>query len=138
MGAIETGQVLDDVYYERKRQDVKWGEQNPPDGTGPDICPLALTDANLDLRTGAELERIFKAECQRVYQEGHGSWKDILLEEVFGALAEEDLIKLRVELIQSAAVIVAWVESIDRRRVRVCQYPDCHRDDAHSHNGWTP
>jgi hypothetical protein len=39
----------------------------------------------------------------------------IALEEVFEALVETDPAKLRDELLQVAAVAVAWVEAIDRR-----------------------
>jgi len=46
---------------------------------------------------------------------GRVSWADILLEEVFEALAEDDPAALRVELIQVAAVAVQWVEAIDRK-----------------------
>lgn len=47
-------------------------------------------------------------------EEGNVTYRDILLEEVFEAMAEEDAAKLRVELVQTAAVAVAWVEKIDR------------------------
>lgn len=45
---------------------------------------------------------------------GELTYKDIFLEEVFEALSEEDQEKLREELVQTAAVAVAWVEKIDR------------------------
>ena len=48
------------------------------------------------------------------YTGGEGTWADILREEYFEALAETDPARLRVELIQVAAVAVAWVEAIDR------------------------
>jgi len=38
------------------------------------------------------------------------------MEEVFEALAETDPEKLELELIQAAAVIVAWVEKLRRHR----------------------
>lgn len=39
----------------------------------------------------------------------------MLLEEVFEAMAESDLVKLRAELVQTSAVCVAWIEDIDSR-----------------------
>lgn len=47
----------------------------------------------------------------------HGglTWRHILAEEMFEALAESDPAKLRAELVQVAAVAVQWVEAIDRR-----------------------
>jgi hypothetical protein len=44
------------------------------------------------------------------------TWADILEEEIAEALAESDPVKLRAELVQSGAVIVAWIEAIDRAR----------------------
>jgi malonyl CoA-acyl carrier protein transacylase len=43
------------------------------------------------------------------------TWEHILTEEHYEAMAEEDPTRLREELIQVAAVAVAWVEAIDRR-----------------------
>jgi hypothetical protein len=106
--------VLREVAGERQRQTEKWGEQNHPDGTGPDLRILRLTDVNLDLRTGAELSDIFRRKCDRNLPH-EDNWRDILLEEVFEALAEKDAAHLRAELIQVAAVAAAWVEAIDRR-----------------------
>lgn len=91
--------VLGHVADERARQHEKWGEQNHPDGTGA-FKP--------------EADR-FRALTERMASIGQLCWWHILLEEVYEALAEEDPLLLREELIQSAAVIAAWVEAIDRR-----------------------
>jgi hypothetical protein len=48
-------------------------------------------------------------------QEGTTTWKHILREEFLEAMAEEDPEQLREELVQVAAVAVAWIEAIDRR-----------------------
>jgi hypothetical protein len=45
-------------------------------------------------------------------------WVDILEEEVAEAAAESDPAKLRAELVQVAAVAVAWIEAIDRRAAK--------------------
>ena len=42
------------------------------------------------------------------------TYRDIFLEEVFEAMAEHNPDKLRAELIQCAAVAIAWAEKIDR------------------------
>lgn len=109
--------ALSDVAEERIRQHAKWGEPNHPDGTGPHVLVLHHTDVNLDLRTGEELERIFTAKCQR-NTPAQDNWRDILLEEVFEAMAEDDSDALRKELVQVAAVAVAWCGAIDRRSQR--------------------
>ena len=94
-------EVLAAVADERLRQDERWGEQNHPDGTG------APADA-------ARADRL-KVEYAIASQNGALEWRGILLEEVYEALAESDPERLREELIQVAAVAVAWAECIDRR-----------------------
>lgn len=85
----EGSAVMTDVYMaisaERERQDAQWGEQNHPNGTG-----------GVDAR-------------------GEVTWRHILREEIAEAMAETNLVHLRAELIQAAAVCAAWVEAIDRR-----------------------
>jgi hypothetical protein len=96
----QTPRVLAEIASERARQDAKWGEQNHPDGTA---------------RQGDD----FLAEMARAICQANGSdrdnWRDILTEEVHEAYAELDPVRLRAELVQVAAVAVAWVEAIDRR-----------------------
>lgn len=90
-----------EVLGERERQDARWGEQNHPDGTG-DLVEVA--------------DAVFTRQlCDDAFRDGEGTWLHILAEEVAEAFAESDPAKLRVELIQVAAVAVAWVEAIDRR-----------------------
>jgi len=101
--------VLEEVLNERMRQEEKWGEQNHPDGTGPGV--------ELDNRHGLymdELANVHKNNTDLAAKYGDLTYKDIFLEEVFEALAEEDKEKLREELVQTAAVAVAWIEKIDR------------------------
>lgn len=95
-----TESVLRAVAEEREAQDAKWGEQNHPDGTG---LPEDAANANLA-----------REICQRAFATGQGTFADILTEEVMEAFAETDKAKLREELIQVAAVAVAWAEKIDR------------------------
>lgn len=107
--------AIEDVVAERARQDEKWGEQNHPDGTGPVSEPLhwLVTTNAAHLAVQATYDTDLHAG------QGDVTWTHILLEEVFEALAEEDHDKLRVELIQVAAVATQWVEAIDRREARL-------------------
>lgn len=93
--------VLMDIATERLAQDAKWGQQNHPDGTG-------LTGSTFAANTA-------RAICDMEHRAGRGTWNHIATEEFCEALAETDPAKLRVELVQSAAVLVAWIEAIDRR-----------------------
>jgi hypothetical protein len=96
-----TNRVLGEVFDERRRQDEKWGVQDHNDNTGRGEWKLAAD--------------YWKSVNQSRAQFGIPSWCYILLEEVFEALAETGPQLLRAELVQSAAVCVAWIEAIDRR-----------------------
>lgn len=100
--------VLREVLAERRQQDTKFGEQNHPDGTGPEHV-WAFTGP------AAYVADCARTECQRLFKEGYGTWLAVLREELAEAFAESDPVKLRDELVQVAAVAVNWVESIDRR-----------------------
>jgi len=92
--------VFDDVADERKRQDEKWGVQSHQNGTG------GHWSVEMDLA---------KLRCEQAEKgKGGPTWVHILDEEVLEAFCETDPVKLRVELIQVAAVAVAWVENLDR------------------------
>lgn len=99
-------QVLMEIAAERDRQDAKFGDQT------------RLRD-----RVAVEELEIYRieadwcrSECQLHHATPEGAtWTDILLEEVFEAVAEQDVDKLRAELVQVAAVAVAWIEALDKR-----------------------
>lgn len=97
--SVHRDEILTEVYNERTRQDEKWGVQNHPDGTSEFL---------------ATLRDEYRATTDRNAQEGRVTYYDILMEEVWEAMAEVDKAKLRTELIQVAAVTVAWVEKLDR------------------------
>lgn len=92
--------VLQEVRIERAVQDAKWGEQNHENGTGEDYKELAASA---------------RAICDLSAEEGVCTWEKILLEETLEACAEADPLALRKELVQVAAVAVAWIEAIDRK-----------------------
>lgn len=101
--------VLAEVEAELARQDELWGEQNHPDWTANDlgIAPMI------------EPARHAQGVCEEKFRNGCGSYSDILLEEVAEANDEEmagNEVNLREELVQVAAVAMAWIECIDRRR----------------------
>lgn len=100
--------ALGEVYAERERQDREWGEQNHPDGTGPEVVWSYTGPASFVAETA-------RHNCQLIAEEGYVTWRDIALEEIAEAFAEDDPAKLRDELVQVAAVAVAWIEAIDRR-----------------------
>lgn len=102
-----TARVLAEVAQERVRQDAKWGQQDHPDGTGPDG-----TLHGVKFSVWADQ---FRRTCQQAFADGAGTWLHVLAEEFAEAAAEGGPATLRAELIQVAAVAVAWTEAIDRR-----------------------
>ncbi len=110
--------VIADVLAERAAQDAKWGEQNHPDGTGHSTAPLEDHECLSVDMDAAALAELFRDRTESRFAGAGwvpGAWRDILLEEVFEALAEEDPDALRYELIQVAAVASQWAQAIDRR-----------------------
>ncbi|NEA21580.1 hypothetical protein G3I70_08560 [Actinomadura bangladeshensis] len=116
MAPSPTTLALAEVQAERAR----WGEQNHPDLDPHDID--AVTRHQYAFR--AQRWKEFNAQRAETGCEVKNrnpaavpctAWDGILLEEVYEALAEEDPVKLRDELIQAAAVAIAWAEAIDRR-----------------------
>jgi len=113
-----TDGVLDEVRLERERQDAKWGVQNHPD-LSPEI------DRSYPERTADEMgvpsAHTARSACEHLASRGALGYADIALEEFaesIEAAALGDVVELRKELVQTAAVIVAWIESIDRRGVK--------------------
>ena len=92
--------VLEDVSAERVAQHEKWGEQSHRNGT----CE-SMDTINLEWARDAYAEAAAS---------GNLSWREILTEEVAEAYAERNAARLRRELIQVAAVAVAWIEDLDR------------------------
>lgn len=98
-----TVRALSDVAAERMAQNAKWGPQHHLDGTST-IRYHILRD-----------EAIAQCDWESSWFLDGSTWRSILKEETFEAFAEEDQVKLRAELVQAAAVAVAWIEDIDSR-----------------------
>ena len=112
---------LAEVRAERARQDAKWGPQNHPDYDPHDIPEVVRHEYAFRAERWKEINaQRAESHCNASLRSIVGpctAWDGILLEEVYEALAEPDPAKLRAELIQTAAVCVAWVEALDRRVV---------------------
>lgn len=109
--------VLDEVRREREAQDERWGIQRRPSLDSV----LLHRPGGCDQRRIAEHYEIpsegrAKFLCEQAFEEGQGTWAHVLVEEVsetVGCLTDEGA--MRRELLQVAAVAVAWIEDIDRR-----------------------
>ena len=131
-----TAPVLAEVAAERGRQETKWGQQDHPDGTGPNTTPMAEivrgpANAIVNRHYAFGLAYQAKSATDAHAKDGTITYADIFLEEVFEALAEDDPAKLRAELIQCAAVAVAWAEKIDRdQAAEPATKTKCHSCDG--------
>lgn len=113
------GEVLAEVHDERQRQEDKWGEQNHPsiaDELLDHMADAQEVAAHYKIPTAAEA----KAACQKRADRGLCTYADILIEEVAEAVeaaitTDDTEAALRAELVQVAAVAVAWIEKIDRK-----------------------
>ncbi|KDN23202.1 hypothetical protein [Amycolatopsis rifamycinica] len=104
--------VLVKIAAERVRQDALWGEQNHPDGTGPDVEVAGLS------RRAADAAHTARFTTEMARAEGRLTWLHILREEVYEGFAEADPAALAEELIQVAATAACWAEAIERRTGR--------------------
>jgi len=106
--------IYEEIQAERVRQDEKWGQQNLPH-----VDPV-LAQRGASHQRIAEEHEIPTADrakfiCQTAADRGQCSWTAIAVEELSEAVeAHNDPVALRGELIQLAAVVVQWVEAIDR------------------------
>lgn len=147
-GVVETaGHELIEVMLERIAQHRKWGEQNHPNAadletvrefTGSRASPDADAAAITVLRSyGIPSANEARDMCEGAAKGGHVTWLHILLEEVceaaqVAAFADfndhrdgrrEQLEELRVELLQVAAVAVAWAEAVARQSSKLAHAP---------------
>ncbi len=93
--------VLAEVAARRENLDHKWRAlRNEQDGTGEHMVKMA---------------RLAREGCDEAFNTGRGSWCHVLAEDFAWAMAQAGHGGLRSELINVAAVAVAWIEDLDRR-----------------------
>lgn len=97
-GVADFAGAVDD---ERQRQLLKWGPQPLPDGTG--------------LPEQVESAEYVRQMCEDAFADGEGTHAFVMIEEAYEVLAESDPVKLKMELIQLAAVCAKWIADIDAR-----------------------
>lgn len=113
-----TDLVLDAVALERLSQYEKWGEQNHPDVdqvllNRPGGCTPGRMAEEYEIPPAPRA----KALCRMAGATTGDTWAHILVEEVAESIEAATLMDkaaLKAELIQVAAVAVAWVEKLMR------------------------
>jgi hypothetical protein len=102
--------ILLEVAHERGKQDAKMGEQN-----WPSVCARELDDSTYAQIYGIPSEQMAKRAYDVAATAGDLTWTDIAIEELAEVVEAPSEAHRRAELIQLAAVCVAWIEAIDRR-----------------------
>lgn len=109
IGSRHDAQIMLEVAAERVSQDDKWGApKDVPNGTGADATLLGYSFI--------ELRNMVQSFVDTAAERHTSTMAAVLLEEVFEALAEDDDVRLREELVQVAAVAAKWVRIIDERK----------------------
>jgi hypothetical protein len=108
--------IFDEIHQERKRQDEKWGVQNHPI-----LDPLLIEKNASPERVCSEYEipteDRAKELCEKNFKRKTGTYMHILVEEISEvASCGKDVKALREELIQTAAVTIAMIQSLDRNQ----------------------
>lgn len=104
--------IWGEIKDERRKQDKKWGQQNHPI-----LCNVLLDSEPRRMCSEYEIpsENRAKALVEIHAKRKSLTFMHILIEEISEAAScQRDTKKLREELIQSGAVIVAMIESLDR------------------------
>ena len=95
--------VFVEVLKERERaRALHPGTEDMPDGYVPEAYRTFEAHARLT--------------CERAAREGRLTFRDVFNEEVAEALAADDEMKLRTELVQVMALCLKGIEAIERRR----------------------
>jgi hypothetical protein len=104
--------IFNEIAAERERQDLKWGQQNHPI-----LDPLLLGRLPERMCEEYEIPSKYRAiqKVEAHAERGDLTYMHILIEEISEAAScGKNVEELRIELIQSAAVLVAMIESLDR------------------------
>lgn len=105
---INRQKIFNEVANERNRQDTIWGEQRH--------LSVLETFRQWDCFNmyGIVEEEKAKELCEEAVNKKELTWAHIAIEELSEVICAPDDVLRRQEIIQLIAVLVAWVEKIDR------------------------
>lgn len=114
-------QILAEIADERARQDAKFGNQYHPCVNPSEINYGDHDELRRKLHVAASYgmpsEQEAREECSDAASEGRLTWGHIAVEELSEAICSKTVQERRAELVQLAAVAVAWIECIDRHQL---------------------
>lgn len=94
-----------DLLPQRWSQLRMFGPQAYPDGTGGGTLQKAAT--------------LSAAQCEHAFEHGHPTWRDVIMEKFYVAIASQNHRDLREGLVELGAIVVAWIEDLDRRELEM-------------------
>ena len=104
--------IFNEIRTEREKQEAKWGQQNHPilDPILIDRSPERMCE-EYEIPSENRARQMVEIHSER----GDLTYMHILIEEISeSASCGSNIEELRKELIQSASVLVAMIESLDR------------------------
>ncbi len=104
--------IFNEIRKERAKQEAKWGEQNHPI-----LDPILIEKSGQSMCKSYEIPSEDRARkmVETCAEQGNLTFMHILIEEISEAVScGSNIDELRTELIQSASVLVAMIESLDR------------------------
>ena len=108
-GHSTTPDVFREVALASATLDAKYGREDLPDSVGGDLLGRAS-------HHGVYVASLARFVVERAEFNGSLTWADLLTEEVARVVGvADDAVALREELVEAAALCVAWIEAIDRR-----------------------
>jgi len=114
MAQNTTKSVLAEVRAEREHQEKEHGSHATLPDAAFDVAHVTPYENRFGLMSG----ELAKSVTEGMFHRGRGCWNAIFLEEVAEAVDEAlagNETELRAELVQVAAVSVAWIEALDLR-----------------------
>ena len=106
--------ILMEISKERDRQDDKWGQLNYP-SVNPKFDPDRDPPRHICSEYGIPEPSVAQYNCDTAFQQNRCHWAHIAIEELSESVGAPTEKERRKELIQAAAVLVNWIECMDRR-----------------------
>ena len=105
--------IIEEILQERFKQDTKWGIQN---WSSVDEFWLENASSNYLCNVIYQIPNEIEAKklCDEATKNNKLTWTHIATEELAEVVCANTKEERRKELVQLAAVIVAWIESLDR------------------------
>ena len=110
-------QIFKEIAEERVRQDETWGEQNHS-CLNQTLINTQRSPSRMCQEYEIPSETRAKFLCKTAFSRGEGTFAHIAVEELSEAISAFNVNERRKKLVQLAAVVVSWIEKIDRENTK--------------------